>query len=55
MYGENGEVEYGGDMKNAYKPDRSVEDQLRHYFSELYQRSFLSLALIRVDKGVFCS
>ena len=28
MYGENGEVEYGGDMKNAYKPDRSVEDQL---------------------------
>jgi|TARA_B100001093_G_scaffold512506_1_gene582499 N-acetyl sugar amidotransferase len=33
MYGENGEVEYGGDMKNAYIPNRSVEDQVRHYFS----------------------
>ena len=35
MYGENGEVEYGGDMKNAYRPDRSVEDQLSHYFSSI--------------------
>ena len=35
MYGENGEVEYGGDMKNAYRPDRSVEDQLKHYFSSI--------------------
>jgi N-acetyl sugar amidotransferase len=33
FYGENGEVEYGGDMKNAFKPSRSVEDQLKHYFS----------------------
>ena len=33
MYGENGEVEYGGDMKNAFIPNRSVEDQVRHYFS----------------------
>jgi N-acetyl sugar amidotransferase len=33
MYGENGEVEYGGDMKNAYIPNRTVEDQIRHYFS----------------------
>ena len=33
MYGENGEVEYGGDMKNAYIPNRTVEDQVRHYFS----------------------
>ena len=35
MYGENGEVEYGGDSKNAYRPDRSVEDQDKHYFSGL--------------------
>lgn len=35
MYGENGEVEYGGDMKNAYKPTREVTDQDRHYFSGL--------------------
>jgi N-acetyl sugar amidotransferase len=35
MYGENGEVEYGGDSQNAYRPDRSVEDQDKHYFSGL--------------------
>jgi N-acetyl sugar amidotransferase len=33
MYGENGEVEYGGDMKNAYTPMRDVADQKKHYFS----------------------
>lgn len=33
MYGENGEVEYGGDMKNAEKPNRDVTDHDKHYFS----------------------
>ena len=33
MYGENGEVEYGGDMKNALRPDREVTDHDKHYFS----------------------
>ena len=33
MYGENGEVEYGGDMKNADKPARDIEDHDKHYFS----------------------
>lgn len=33
MYGENGEVEYGGDMKNAFKPDREIHDHDKHYFS----------------------
>jgi N-acetyl sugar amidotransferase len=33
MYGENGEVEYGGDMKNAYKPTRDIQDHDGHYFS----------------------
>lgn len=33
MYGENGEVEYGGDMKNAYRPDREIKDHDTHYFS----------------------
>ncbi len=33
MYGENGEVEYGGDMKNAYRPTRDIEDHNKHYFS----------------------
>ncbi len=35
MYGENGEVEYGGDMKNAFRPTRDIEDHDRHYFSGL--------------------
>jgi N-acetyl sugar amidotransferase len=35
MYGENGEVEYGGDMKNAFKPTRDIADHDGHYFSGL--------------------
>ena len=38
MYGENGEVEYGGDMKNAYIPNRTVEDQVKHYFSGIQKK-----------------
>ena len=33
VYGENGEVEYGGDMKNAYIPTRTIKDYNKHYFS----------------------
>lgn len=33
MYGENGEVEYGGDMKNANSPTRVIQDHDKHYFS----------------------
>ncbi len=33
MYGENGEVEYGGDMKNAFIPTREISDHEGHYFS----------------------
>ncbi|TGL10770.1 N-acetyl sugar amidotransferase [Leptospira meyeri] len=35
MYGENGEVEYGGDMKNAFRPNRDIQDHDKHYFSGL--------------------
>lgn len=35
MYGENGEVEYGGDMKNAFRPTRDIQDHDEHYFSGL--------------------
>lgn len=35
VYGENGEVEYGGDMKNAFRPTRDIEDHDKHYFSGL--------------------
>jgi len=33
MYGENGEVEYGGDMTNAFRPTRELSDHDKHYFS----------------------
>lgn len=33
MYGENGEVEYGGSMKNAFSPTREIADHDKHYFS----------------------
>jgi len=34
MYGENGEVEYGGDRKNENSPKHDVEDDMmKHYFS----------------------
>lgn len=36
MYGENGEVEYGGDSKNEDKPTHDTnEDILKHYWSGL--------------------
>ena len=43
------EVEYGGDMKNAYKPDRSVEDQLRHYFSGTLPENFSEFGINKSD------
>jgi N-acetyl sugar amidotransferase len=34
MYGENGEVEYGGDRKNENRPTHDIEeDLLKHFFS----------------------
>ncbi len=53
MYGENGEVEYGGDMKNAYKPDRSIEDQLRHYFSGTLPEKFSEFGINKNDLKAF--
>lgn len=48
FYGENGEVEYGGDMKNAFRPTREIADHDKHYFSgmppEFWQDHGLSLA-----------
>jgi N-acetyl sugar amidotransferase len=51
MYGENGEVEYGGDMKNAFRPDRDIADHDKHYFSglppEFWSEHGVSLADLR--------
>lgn len=48
FYGENGEVEYGGNMKNAHCPTREITDHNEHYFSgmppEFWQEFGLTLA-----------
>jgi len=49
FYGENGEVEYGGDMKNAYIPTRSIQDQDEHYFSGLPPEFWLEHGLTLAD------
>jgi N-acetyl sugar amidotransferase len=49
MYGENGEVEYGGDMKNAFKPNRSIEDHDNHYFSGKPPEFWMNHGLTQAD------
>jgi N-acetyl sugar amidotransferase len=33
MYGENGEVEYGGDMSGSENPNKEIKNADKHYFS----------------------
>ena len=50
MYGENGEVEYGGDMKNANKPNRDYKtDHVKHYFSGLAPEALEEHGIARND------
>ncbi len=49
MYGENGEVEYGGDMKNAYRPTREITDSDRHYFSGMGPEVWTKYGLTEED------
>ncbi len=50
MYGENGEVEYGGDMKNAFKPTRDYKsDHKVHYFSGLAPEDFVNYGINHDD------
>ena len=50
MYGENGEVEYGGDMKNAFKPTRDYKsDHKKHYFSGLDPQDLISRGIAEKD------
>jgi N-acetyl sugar amidotransferase len=53
MYGENGEVEYGGDMKNAMSPTRSITDHEKHYFSGLAPQFWLEHGLSMADLHPF--
>lgn len=49
MYGENGEVEYGGDMKNADLPTREITDHNKHYFSNIPPEKFLEYGITKQD------
>lgn len=49
MYGENGEVEYGGDMKNAFKPTREITDHDKHYFSSMGPETWKEYGLTEAD------
>ena len=53
MYGENGEVEYGGDMKNANRPDRDLSDHVRHYFSGISPEWWTSHGISQQDLKPF--
>src|SRR5437762_6936766 len=50
MYGENGEVEYGGDMKNAFIPTRDYRtDHKKHYFSNMPPEELTSHGISETD------
>lgn len=53
MYGENGEVEYGGCMKNAFRPTREIADHDRHYFSGLPPEFWTEHGISRADLRPF--
>jgi N-acetyl sugar amidotransferase len=46
MFGENGEVEYGGDLKNAEVPTHNVsDDMIKHYFSGILPDDFIKYGI----------
>lgn len=56
MYGENGEVEYGGDMKNAFKATRDYKaDHKKHYFSGIDPEDFAKYGLDKKDMVPYMS
>ncbi len=56
MYGENGEVEYGGNMKNAFIPNRDYKsDHKDHYFSGLNPEDLVSYGIKENDIAAYMS
>ena len=50
MYGENGEVEYGGNMKNAFIPTRDYKsDHKKHYFSGISPEDMVKYGVSKKD------
>ncbi|KTD82740.1 N-acetyl sugar amidotransferase [Legionella waltersii] len=55
MYGENGEVEYGGCMKNAFSPTREITDHDKHYFSGMPPEFWQQYGISEMDLSPFQS
>jgi N-acetyl sugar amidotransferase len=54
MYGENGEVEYGGDMKNAFSPTHDTSgDMVKHYFSGIPPEEWAKFGVDAHDLRVY--
>ena len=54
MYGENGEVEYGGDRKNENNPKHDLkEDLLKHYFSGIGPEQWSRFGMAPEDLKVY--
>ena len=53
MYGENGEVEYGGDSTGAKSPLKKVENEEPHYFSGWPIESWEQLGYEEADLSLF--
>jgi len=54
MFGENGEVEYGGDMKNAFKPTHDTSaDMVKHYFSGISPDEWAAYGVDRQELQVY--
>jgi N-acetyl sugar amidotransferase len=55
MYGENGEVEYGGDMKNAFSPTHDLgDDMIKHYFSGIGPEEWAKHGVGEADLRPYC-
>ena len=54
MYGENGEVEYGGDLKNAFRPTRDYRtDHKKHYFSGIAPEDLIQCGIDKQDIAIY--
>ena len=53
MYGENGEVEYGGDMKNAHKPTRTLGDHDKYYYKGIGPEGWQKYNILQNDLYAF--
>lgn len=54
MFGENGEVEYGGDMKNAFSPTHDTSsDMIKHYFSGISPEQWAEHGVSKHDLSVY--